>query len=165
MDIQTQRLVLKKYNLSDFEDFCKVICNDEVMFHITGKGHTRLEAKEKFDILLKTNQENEFYGIYKVVLKENNKTIGFAKMTPFEKKNMEIGYALLPSYWRKGFTQEMIKNLTNHGLNYFSEKKLIAIVDEGNSASVNVLEKNGYHIYKEESFKGSPCFMLEYSIF
>ena len=164
MDILTQRLILKKYNASDFEDFCKVICNDEVMIHISSKGHTRLVAKEKFDMLLKTNQEHDFYGIYKVLLKETNKMIGFAKITPFKKKSLEIGYAILPPYWRMGFTQEMIKTLTKHGLKFFPEKKLMAIVNEGNTASVNVLEKNGYHIYKEESFSGAPCFLLEYSI-
>lgn len=164
MDIITERLILKKYNTSDFEDFCKVICNDEVMFHISGKGHTRLVAKEKFEMLLKTNQENDFYGVYKVLLLDTKKVIGFAKITPFEKNEIEIGYALLPNHWRKGYTDEMIQTLTKHGLQYFPEKKLMAIVNVGNSASVNVLEKNGYHIYKEESFKGAPCLLLEYSM-
>ena len=163
MDIITEHLKIKKYNTSDFEVFCKIICNDEVMFHISGKGHTRLVAKEKFDILLKTNLENDFYGIYKVVLKETNHVIGFAKITPFEKNCIEIGYALLPSYWRMGYTIEMIKKLTQHGLKYFSEKKLMAIVDESNTASIKVLEKNGYQVYKKESFKGSPCLLLEYT--
>ena len=163
MDIITQHLILKKYSTSDFEDFCKVICNDEVMLHITGKGHTKLVAKEKFDLLLKTNQEHDFYGIYKVVLKETNKMIGFAKITPFEKKCIEIGYALLPPYWRMGYTIEMIKSLSKHGLIYLTEKKLMAIVDEENTASIKVLEKNGYQIYKKESFKGSPCLLLAYT--
>ena len=163
MDIITQSLILKKYISSDFEDFCKVICNDEVMFHISGKGHTRLVAKEKFNMLLNTNQENDFYGVYKVVLKETNNVIGFAKITPFENKNIEIGYALLPSYWRMGYTIEMIKTLTKHGLIYFPEKKLMAIVDEENTASIKVLEKNGYQVYKKQSFKGSPCLLLEYA--
>ncbi|MGY8933966.1 MAG: GNAT family N-acetyltransferase [Flavobacteriales bacterium] len=163
MDIISPLLILKKYSTSDFEDFCKVICNDEVMLHISGKGHTRLVAKEKFDLLLKTNQEHDFYGIYKVVLKETNKMIGFAKITPFEKKCIEIGYALLPPYWRMGYTIEMIKTLTKHGLNYFPEKKLMAIVNEENIASVNVLEKNGYQVYKKENFKDSPCLLLAYA--
>lgn len=162
MKIKTQHLLLIKYDNTDFEDFCKVICNDEVMLHISGKGHTRLVAKEKFDMLLKTNLENNRYGFYKVLLKETNKMIGFAKFTPFEKHYFEIGYALLPPYWRKGYTQEMITSLTEHGLHNFPEYQLMAIVNQDHIASKNVLNKNGYRIYKEEIFKGSPCLFLEY---
>ncbi len=163
MNISTNRLSLIKYNSSDFEDFCKVICDDEVMLHISGKGNTRIVAKEKFEKLLKTNSENDLYGFYKVILKESNKMIGFAKFTPYEKHYFEIGYALLPSYWRKGYTQEMVTNLTKHGLHNFSNNKLMAIVKKGHVASINVLEKNGYQIYKEEDFKGSSCLFLEYA--
>lgn len=162
MDIISPRLKLKKYNSSDFEDFCKIICNDEVMFHISGKGHTRLVAKEKFEMLLKTNQENEFYGMYKVLQIETKEVIGFAKITPFKKNKFEIGYALLPNYWRQGYTNEMIITLTKHGLEYFPEKTMMAIVDESNIASVKALEKNKYQIYKKESIKGSPCLLLEF---
>ena len=39
----------------------------------------------------------------------------------------------------------------------------MAIVNEENIASVNVLEKNGYQVYKKENFKDSPCLLLAYA--
>ncbi len=162
MEIQTKRLALQKYKASDFEAFCNIVCNDEVMKNISGKGNTRIVAKEKFEWVLKTNQENEYYGLYKVILIESSEVIGFAKITPFEEDCYEIGYALLPPFWRKGFTAEMINNLTNHCMEYLSDKKIMAIVNIGNIASLNVLEKCNYTIYEETEFKGASCYLLEY---
>ena len=162
MDLLTERTKLIKYTTSDFESFCKVICNDEVMLHISGKGNSRKIARKKFNRLLKTNQKNRFYGIYKVILKETNSVIGFAKMVPFEDDKIEIGYALLPDYWRLGYTNEMVKRMLKNGNQNFRNKKLIAIVNEENIGSLKVLENLNFHKYKKEPFKGSPCYFLEY---
>jgi len=162
MEIHTKRLLLQKYSASDFEAFCDIVCNDEVMLNISGKGNTRKVAKEKFEWVLKTNQENQYYGLYKVILLETNKVIGFAKITPFEEDCNEIGYALLPPFWRKGFTTEMIKKLTDHCMEYLSDKKIMAIVNIENTASLKALEKCNYTIYEEAEFKGASCYLLEY---
>ncbi len=86
MDLLTSRLIMEKYKALDFEDFCEVICNDEVMRDISGKGNTVKVAKDKFENILKTNKENDYYGVYKVVLLETKLVIGFAKIVPFEKE-------------------------------------------------------------------------------
>jgi len=162
MKLQTERLSLQKYVASDFEDFCEVICNDEVMLHISGKGNSIKVAKDKFENILKTNKENDFYGVYKVVLKETENVIGFAKIVPFEKDCIEIGYALIPEYWRKGYTIEMIKKMTTHSLDYLPNKKIMAIVNQENKGSINVIEKCGFDEYKQEEFKGATCLFYEY---
>lgn len=162
MELLTSRLILKKYITSDLGVFCEVICNDKVMLHISGEGNTRTVAKEKFEGILKTNLENDLYGVYKVILKETDAVIGFAKITPFEEDCLEIGYALLVPFWRKGYTLEMIEKMTNHCLEYFPNKRIIAIVNKGNIGSVKVLEKCDYTLYKQEEFNGSPCLFFDY---
>ncbi len=162
MKLLTSRLILKKYESADLEDFCKVICNDEVMLHISGKGNSREIAIKKFNALLKTNQENEYYGVYKVTLKETNTVIGFAKIVPYENNQFEIGYALLASFWRKGFTLEMIDKMTNHCLNYFPDKKIMAIVNRENTGSIKILEKCNFKNYKEDLHKSDPCLFFEF---
>lgn len=162
MEIHTKRLLLQKYNASDFEAFCNIVCSDEVMLNISGKGNSIEVAKEKFEWVLNTNQENQYYGLYKVILLETNEVIGFAKITPFEKNEFEIGYALLAEYWRKGFTVEMIEEMTRHCEEYLPKNKIMAVVNVENIASVKVLEKCNYSIYKELDIKDSPCYLLEY---
>ncbi len=162
MNLLTSRTVMQKYMASDFESFCDVICNDEVMLHISGKGNSREVANEKYEAILKTNKENDFYGFYKVIFLETNAVIGFAKIVPFEEDSIEIGYALLAPFWRKGFTVELIVKMTTHCLKYFPNKKIMAIVNKENIASSKVLEKCNFNEYKQEEFKGSPCLYFEY---
>lgn len=162
MQHQTERTKLVKYNSTDFESFCDVICNDEVMRNISGKGDSRPVAREKFDNLLKTNMENDHYGFYKVILKKGESVIGFAKMVPFEEDKIEIGYALLPDHWRKGYTTEMIKVMVSNCLQYFRNKKIIALVNDDNLGSLKALKNQQFNIYKKNLFKGFPCYFLEY---
>ncbi len=162
MNLVTSRTEMRKYMESDFESFCDVICNDEVMLYISGKGNSREVAKEKFKAILKTNKENSFYGFYKVILIETEAVIGFAKIVPFEENSIEIGYALLAPYWRKGFTTELIEKMTNHCLEYIPDKKIIAIVNLENIGSKKVLEKSNFKCYKQGEFRESPCLFYKY---
>ena len=162
MKLVTPRLKMIKYIASDIDHFCEVLCDDEVMRHISGKGNPRGLAEEKFKKLLKTNQENDNYGVYKVSLLESNKVIGFSKIVPYEKDCLEIGYALLVPHWRKGFTMEMIDKMTEHCLEFFPDKKIMAIVNKGNIGSLKVLEKCDYTAYQQKDFNGLPCLFYEF---
>ncbi len=162
MNLVTSRTKMQKYTASDFESFCDVICNDEVMLHISGKGNSREVANEKYEAILKTNKENDFYGFYKVILLETDAVIGFAKIVPFEEDSIEIGYALLALYWRKGFTTELIEKMTAHCLEYFPDKKIMAIVNLENMGSKKVLERSNFIKYKQGEFSGAPCLYFEY---
>ena len=162
MNLLTTRTVMRKYTESDFESFCDVICNDEVMLHISGKGNPRDVAFKKFKAILETNKENDFYGFYMVILLETNAVIGFAKIVPFEEESLEIGYALLAPFWRKGFTLELIDKMRNQCLEYFPNKKVMAIVNKDNIGSIKVLEKSNFNLYKQGEFKESPCLFFEY---
>ncbi len=162
MDLNTPRAILQKYQASDFEVFCEVICNDEVMRYISGKGNTIKVAQGKFENIIQVNKESPYYGFYKVVLQNSLKVIGFAKITPFEETNIELGYALLSPYWRKGITSEMIEKMIKHCKEYLPEKRIVAIINETNKGSKKVVENNNFSCYKQEEFKGASCLFYEY---
>lgn len=60
----------------------------------------------------------------------------------------EIGYMLLPEYWRKGYGTTVVYCLlalaANMGLNMAS-----ATTDSNNIASVKLLEKTGFSVYRQ----------------
>jgi len=56
----------------------------------------------------------------------------------------------------------MIKKITNHCLEYLSDKKIMAIVNVENIASLKVLEKCNYRVYEAAEFKGTSCLFYEY---
>ena len=76
-------------------------------------------------------------------------------------KSAEIGYWLGEPYWNKGIMSKALKKMTTYG---FKELKLVRIftgVFDYNTASMKVLEKNGYKkegIFKKAVFKNGKMY-------
>lgn len=61
-----------------------------------------------------------------------------------EHKKAEVGFWLLPQYWNKGVTSEVLKALIDYCQNEKDIHRLEAFVEERNVASSRVLEKLGF---------------------
>lgn len=71
------------------------------------------------------------------------------------KKSAEIGYWVGEPYWGKGIATEAIKLITTYGFDQLGLVRIHAGVFEYNTASMIVLEKNGYK--KEGISKKAIC--------
>ena len=93
-------------------------------------------------------QQNPTLGRWAVDEKANSKFVGSFALIPLpfedEKDKIQIGYALLPNEWGKGYATE----LTSAGIQfYFSNHaldELHAITTPANIASQKVLLKSGF---------------------
>jgi RimJ/RimL family protein N-acetyltransferase len=56
---------------------------------------------------------------------------------------MEIGYALYPEWWGRGFATEMARGLVRMGFGELGCRSLVAITRPDNLGSRHVLEKAG----------------------
>ena len=63
---------------------------------------------------------------------------------------VEIGYVICKKYSGKGYATELLQAMTEFVVSTFGISVLYGRVMRGNSASVKVLEKNGYEFVKEE---------------
>ena len=105
--IETERLILRKYTIEDFEALYEIVSDPETMQHYPApfdvdrtKGWIswNLEYYEKYG-----------FGLWAVVLKETGEFIGDCGITI---QNIdgemlpEIGYHIHKKYWRKGFGKE-----------------------------------------------------------
>jgi len=57
--------------------------------------------------------------------------------------DVDVGYAFLPQFWGQGFAQEAAAATLRHGARKFGLERVIAVVSEGNTGSIRVLEKLG----------------------
>ena len=57
--------------------------------------------------------------------------------------DVDVGFAFLPAYWRKGFAFESGSAVLAHGREAFGLKRIVAITSPDNVASIGVLEKMG----------------------
>lgn len=110
MQLETERLILREYTLSDFKALYEIFSDPETMQHYP----------EPFDVdrvygwisWNTTNYKKYGFGLWAVCLKETGELIGDCGIT-LQKINgnevPEIGYHINKAYWRKGYAKEAAK--------------------------------------------------------
>jgi ribosomal-protein-alanine N-acetyltransferase len=153
-ELVTSRLLLRKLENTDAEQFFRLRSDKEVMRYIGKKPMEKMEEALDFINLLNDNLEKNTGITWGMALREEpGKLIGTIALWRIVKEHFraEIGYMLLPEYWRKGFTKEAIEKVVEYG---FHELKLHSIegdISAINTASAKTLESAGF--VKEAHFK------------
>jgi RimJ/RimL family protein N-acetyltransferase len=62
--------------------------------------------------------------------------------------DVDIGYALLPRFWSKGYAVEAAQAVKTYAKDVIGLKRLVAITDLANEGSIRVLEKIGLRYEK-----------------
>jgi len=69
--------------------------------------------------------------------------VGTAGLRPLEDLGPELVYSLEPAFWGKGYATEAAAAVLEHALGPLGLPEVLAEVDEGNAASVAVVERLG----------------------
>jgi [ribosomal protein S5]-alanine N-acetyltransferase len=83
------------------------------------------------------------YGIWLVHEGDGTDLIGTAGLRPLEDLGLEIFYSLAPASWGKGYATEAARAVLDHVLGPVGLLEVLAEVDEGNAASIAVIERLG----------------------
>ena len=114
--IETERLLLRPYTLSDFDSLYEILSDPETMQHYPAPfdaDRTRNWIAWNLD-----NYEKYGFGLWAVVLKETGEFIGDCGITL---QNIdgeilpEIGYHIHKKYWRRGFAKEAARAIRDWG--------------------------------------------------
>ena len=93
-----------------------------------------------------------------VVLKDACQPIGYCGLFCFAdiggQPEIEVGYRLARSHWGCGYATEAAMAVRNHAFETMGLKRLIAMVDPRNIASIRVAEKLGMHYEKDVMLEG-----------
>lgn len=118
--------------------------NEEVMRYISGRVLTLAEIRERFELMIITNEKVNEIGFYKVYEKKANVFIGLGKLVFINGHTAEIGYSLLPEFWGQKYASEIAGFFIAQAskLSYIGE--LLAVVNPDNEASKKLLSKHGF---------------------
>jgi [ribosomal protein S5]-alanine N-acetyltransferase len=83
------------------------------------------------------------YGLW--LVHENGRAglVGTAGLRQLEDLGLEIFYSLTPGSWGRGYATEAARAVLDHALGPLGLPEVLAEVDEGNTASVAVIERLG----------------------
>lgn len=149
--IETDRLLLRPFTLDDVEASYQVNKDPEVTRYTNDGG---VKTKERIQYLIENNVLGDYrkygFGRFAVVLKEENKFIGFSGLKYLPEFDLvDLGYRFHRDYWGKGFATESGKASLAFGFEELKLSKIIGMVLPENKASIHVLEKLGFSFEKE----------------
>ncbi len=89
------------------------------------------------------------FGLYLVELKESGESMGMCGLIRRNTlKDVDIGYAFLPKFWSRGYALEAAREMKRYAQEELGLKRLVAVVDPENPASIHLLEKLGMKFEK-----------------
>jgi ribosomal-protein-alanine N-acetyltransferase len=148
--LETERLLLRELTTDDAR-FIFELLNEPSFIRNIGDRNIRTLDDACAYILngpVKSYEKNGF-GLYRIVLKETNESIGMCGLIRRENlEDVDIGYALLPRYWSKGYAVEAARATKAYAKDVVGLQRIVAIVDPTNEASMRVVEKLGFRYEK-----------------
>ena len=143
--LETDRLILRKLMVNDYEDMYLYACRSDVTQYLTWKPHPDpFYTREYLEYIATKYSMGEFYD-WAVIDKSNQKMIGTCGFTKFDfhSNSAEIGYVLNPEYWGEGYATEAVNSVIEFGFERLGLVRIEARYMEGNTASRRVMEKAG----------------------
>lgn len=158
LKIETERLILRPFNLHDL-DALALICADPKVMRFIGNGKAiGREATEELLIWIISQYEELGFGLLAVTLKEDNKLLGFCgfiRQVIDSETHIELGYRLDRAFWGKGIATEAAQAVKDYAFNQLNIPHLISIIHVDNIASKQVAQKIGLSHMKQTHFKGN----------
>lgn len=149
--LETQRLILREWRLSDSKDMYEYACSDLVGPPAGWKPHK--DEEESRSIIKMFIAAGD---VYAVESKEEGKvigSIGVHEKAPDENvqglRQKEIGFVLNPNYWGRGYIPEAVKEVLRHGFEDLGIDIFWCAHADFNLKSKRVIEKCGF----EEQFR------------
>jgi len=138
-ELETDRLVLRPLTEDDFDRMYLLQSNPEVMRYIgMGKARTKKEARKVFELFL-NHQKKWGFSFCTAFEKESGSLIGFIGVVHLalddNNPEIEVGYWLLPEFWKKGYATEGAKACIKWAFNHLSIEKVVGVTHPDNLAS------------------------------
>ena len=157
-EFESKRLLFRKPSLYDAKDILFIRTDNDVMRFMDVTRFESVQDGEKWIMTIWESFEKQ-EGITWIIEDKSTNAFagyfGFWRMIP-EHCRAEIGYALNPQFWGKGFMTETLKTMMEYGFRTLNLHSVEANVNPENENSIKVLEKIGFQ--KEAHFKENYLF-------
>jgi ribosomal-protein-alanine N-acetyltransferase len=158
-ELETTRLTLRRLVLEDAPFLVLLLNQPSFLAHIGDRGVRTIEDAHRYlrDGPLAMYERTGF-GLWHVARKSDGAAIGLCGLLRRDSlPDVDVGYALLPDYWGSGYAFEAVSATLRHAARKFALQRVIAVVSEGNAASIRVLEKAGLRFERKVSLQaGEP---------
>ncbi len=163
---ETERLILKPTSESDSEFILKLVNTPKLLKYIGDRNIKTVEnARDYIKEKMIPQLERLGYANYTVIRKQDNQKIGTCGL--YDRKGLDgidIGFAFLPEYEKKGFAFEASNKLKEVAFSEFNIKVISAFTTKDNISSQKLLEKLGLKFIGTTKIPNDDEELLQYKI-
>lgn len=144
MILETQRLVLREMQQSDYAALCKILQDKDVMYAYE-HAFDDVEVQEWLEKQQKRYAEDGF-GLWAVILKGTGEMIGQCGLTLQDcnhRQVLEVGYLFQKAFWHQGYATEAAIACKEYAFQTLHADEVFSIIRDTNLASQRVAQRNG----------------------
>jgi len=157
---ETERLKFRLLHPNDFNEWLTLFDETNVARFLGMENiPTAKEQCQKWFDIQENRYKNDLGGMNVLVEKHSGNMVGQCGLLIQEVDNdieLEIGYSILPDYWRKGFATEAAQKCRDFAFTQPFSESLISIIHIENKNSEKVAVKNGMNKTKRTVYKDMP---------
>lgn len=159
-EITTARLRLREKHESDAQDMLHLRTHPAVTKYLDRENDKDVAAVEELIRSIKDSYSKGNGISWGICLPDDPRIIGDISIWRIDKKNHrgEVGYSLLPEYWKGGFMSEAMAEVLRFAFEEIGLHSLEANTSVGNDASHALLRKFGFvqeaHFKENWEFRG-----------
>lgn len=155
----SERLLFRKLKSSDFESWLPFHQNPKSTEFWEGLPQDPTAACQGWFDKIFYRYENKLGGMNALVHKKTGEFIGQCGLlvqTVDAVKELEIGYSILPRYWKQGYATEAAQKCKLYAKAHRFTESLISIIHVDNIPSQKVALKNEMYLDKTTVYKDNP---------
>ena len=143
--LHTQRLLLREIAASDIYKVFEGLSNPDVIKHY-GVSYKTLDATQEQMDWYANMIKNDSGRCWAICSKDNSIFYGVITLPFWEKQHRkaELGYWLLPSFWKQGFVTEAAKKVIEYAFTHMNIHRIKAETEDDNMGSIATLKKLGF---------------------
>ena len=162
LPIQTDRLTLRRYLETDYDDLLKLQSNDDVSRFLLYESRTPEQVRESLAVrLADVPMDTDGQALtVAVILRDTGQHVGEVTLFVHSAEHLtgEIGFVFHPDFHGRGFAAESSVELLRLGFEELGMHRIIGRLDHRNTRSANLLERLGMrqeaHFVRNEFLKG-----------
>ena len=148
--LDTERLSLRELTVDDAEFIMTLLNEPSFLRYIGDKKVRNLDDARQYILNGPVaSYERHGFGLNCVELRESHTPIGMCGLLKRDElPDPDIGFALLPDFWNKGFAFEAAEAVLKDARERPQIQRILAITSLDNDASINLLKRLGFRFEK-----------------
>jgi len=148
--LETERLILRRFTVDDAQFILTLVNEPSFLRYIGDKKIRSLEDARQYILSGPVaSYERHGFGLCLVQLRETHTPTGMCGLLKREElPEPDIGFALLPAFWNKGFAFEAAGAVLQDAHERLRLQRILAITSLDNEASIKLLERLGFTFEK-----------------